>query len=117
MTPMKRNATYDDLCAVPDLLIAEIIDGDLYASARPPIRYGYAASTLAFELGWAFRIDGDEPGDWLFLNKPEIHLREDAIVPDTAAWRRDRLSKKMPDYLTLAPDWLCEVFRAEHRSA
>ena len=30
-------------------------------------------------------------------------------VPDIAAWRRDRLPKKIPDYFDFAPDWLCEV--------
>ncbi len=30
--PLKKGATYDDLCAVPDHFVAEIFDGDLYAS-------------------------------------------------------------------------------------
>jgi hypothetical protein len=29
---VKRNATYDDLGALPDHMVAEIIDGDLFAS-------------------------------------------------------------------------------------
>ena len=42
--------------------------------------------------------------------KPEIHLREDVLVPDIAGWRRTRLPS-VPDaaYFTLAPDWVCEV--------
>jgi Uma2 family endonuclease len=37
-------------------------------------------------------------------------LRNDVLVPDLAAWRRERLPA-VPDepYLTLAPDWVCEV--------
>lgn len=31
----QRPATYDDLLAVPDHLVAEIVDGELYTSPRP----------------------------------------------------------------------------------
>ena len=108
LQPLKTRATYEDLCAVDELLIAELIDGDLYASARPPVPYVHTASVLAARIGAAF--DGVEgPGGWLQLNKPEIHLRDDAIVPDIAAWRCERLPQKIPDYFDFAPDWLCEV--------
>lgn len=109
LQPLKTLATYDDLCAVPELLIAELIDGDLYASARPPIPYVRTASALGMRIGAAFDHRPDVPGDWLLLDKPEIHLNEDAIVPDIAAWRRERLPKKIPDYFNFAPDWLCEI--------
>jgi hypothetical protein len=35
MKPLKKNATYDDLREVPDRFVAEMSDGDLYASPRP----------------------------------------------------------------------------------
>jgi Uma2 family endonuclease len=105
---MKR-ATYEDLCAVHERFIAEIIDGDLYASARPPIPFVQTASVLVATIGLAFDRGRDGPGGWFLLDKPEIHLREDAIVPDIAAWRRARLPKELPDYFDFAPDWLCEV--------
>src|SRR5687767_14766395 len=107
LEPLKTGATYEDLCAVPEFLIAEIIDGDLYASARPPIPYVRAASVLAARIGAA--VDYEGPDGWLTLNKPELHLSDNAIVPDIAAWRRDRLPKRLPDYFDFAPDWLCEV--------
>jgi Uma2 family endonuclease len=109
LQPLKKRATYEDLCAVPELLIAELIDGDLYASARPPIRYVYTASVLGARIGAAFHRGRERPGGWLLLDKPEVHLHGDAIVPDIAAWRRDRLPKKIPDYFDFAPDWLCEI--------
>ena len=109
LQPLKTRATYEDLCAVPELLIAELIDGDLYASARPPVPYVYSASVLARRIGSAVDCGREGSGAWFVLNKPEIHLREDAIVPDIAAWRRERLPKKIPDYFNFAPDWVCEV--------
>ena len=30
LRPLKVGATYDDLCAVPENLVAEILDGELY---------------------------------------------------------------------------------------
>ena len=40
----------------------------------------------------------------------ELHFGNDVLVPDIAGWRRERLPS-LPNaaYLTLAPDWICEV--------
>jgi hypothetical protein len=37
MKPLKKNATYDDLREVPDNFVAEMFDGNLYATPRPPL--------------------------------------------------------------------------------
>jgi Uma2 family endonuclease len=44
------------------------------------------------------------------LNKPELHFGNDVLVPDITGWRRSRLPK-LPNaaFMTLAPDWICEV--------
>jgi Uma2 family endonuclease len=44
------------------------------------------------------------------LDEPELHFGDDVVVPDLAAWRRERLPE-VPDapFLVLAPDWACEV--------
>ena len=50
------------------------------------------------------------PGGWLILDEPELHCGNDVLVPDLAGWRRERLpSTPNEPYLTLAPDWICEV--------
>ena len=46
----KSGATYDDLVKVPDTFVAEIVEGDLFASPRPRGRHTLAASVLAGEL-------------------------------------------------------------------
>jgi Uma2 family endonuclease len=44
------------------------------------------------------------------LFAPEVHFGNDVLVPDLAGWRRERLSSLTDEaYLTLAPDWICEV--------
>jgi Uma2 family endonuclease len=107
---VRKRATYEDLLKVPEDKIAEIVDGDLYASPRPAIPHAVAHSSLNAELGGAFQFGRGGPGGWWILVEPELHLDEDVLVPDVAGWRRTRLPKP-PDApaITLAPDWVCEV--------
>jgi Uma2 family endonuclease len=110
MTEQKPRATYKDLLEVPDIMVAEILDGELYASPRPAMRHSQAASELGGQLWGPFRRGRGGPGGWWILDEPELHLGEDVLVPDLAAWRRDRLPQ-IPDTaaISLAPDWICEV--------
>src|SRR5262249_43277111 len=113
MGSQKRRATYDDLCAVPDHLVAELIDGELFVSPRPALRHSLVTSRLGAQLGPAFDAPAgspDGPGGWMILYEPELHLGEDVLVPDLAGWRRIRMPV-IPNtsYATLAPDWVCEV--------
>src|SRR6185312_11269471 len=52
--PARRRATYADLCAVPENLIAEIIHGTLYTQPRPATPHARAASRLGVDLGGPF---------------------------------------------------------------
>lgn len=112
MNTARRNATYEDLLQVSDLLIAEIIDGELLTSPRPALPHARAASVVGQDLGPFDRRPGnpDGPGGWWILFEPELHLGTDIVVPDLAGWRRERLPvlENVP-YITLAPDWLCEI--------
>jgi Uma2 family endonuclease len=106
----KRPATYDDLMKVPDHLVAEILEGDLYATPRPAAPHALAASALGVEIGGPFHSGRGGPGGWWILFEPELHLGSDVVVPDLAGWRRSTLPQ-VPDApaITVAPDWVCEV--------
>ena len=105
-----RRATYEDLCAVPDHKVAEILDGELVVSPRPALRHASASSGLGGSLWGPFHRGRGGPGGWWILDEPELHMADDVLVPDLAGWRRQRLPS-IPDaaYLTLTPDWACEV--------
>jgi Uma2 family endonuclease len=108
--PSKKAATYDDVLAAPEHKVAEIVDGDLYLSPRPAMPHAVSASRLAGILVAPFDEGRGGPGGWRILVEPELHLGPDIVVPDLAGWRRERLPV-VPDtaFLTIAPDWLCEV--------
>lgn len=107
---VKTAATYEDLLKVPDHLVAEILDGELYATPRPALRHARTATMLAAAIVNPFDRGHGGPGGWLFLTEPELHLHADVAVPDLAGWRRIHLPA-IPDapFLTVAPDWVCEV--------
>jgi Uma2 family endonuclease len=113
MEPARRRATYEDLTQVPEHMVAEIIDGELYASPRPASPHARSASVMGGDLGGPFdRPPGgpEAPGGWWILDEPELHLGPDVMAPDLAGWRRERMPR-IPDvaYFEQAPDWVCEV--------
>ena len=106
---MKR-ATYEDVANAPDHVVAELLDGELVLNPRPAARHAAAMAAIHGTL-WS-RFDGGErrPSGWIVLPEPELHFGATVVVPDVAAWRRERLPV-VPDqpWLELAPDWVCEV--------
>jgi len=106
-----RDDLWKELCALPDHLVGEILDGELVTSPRPTPRHSKASSLLVIQIGGAFQRGRDGgPGGWWIFYEPEIHFSEMVIVPDTAGWKKERLPK-MPDtaFFELPPDWVCEV--------
>jgi Uma2 family endonuclease len=112
--PARRRATYADVLSAPANMIAEVIDGELRVQPRPAKAHTAAATALGEELGPPFKRGKGGPGGWILLDEPELHLREDIVVPDLAGWRRERMPVLVDDvpYFTLAPDWVCEVLSA-----
>lgn len=112
-TPPKdrRQALYEEYCAVPEYRKAEIIDGTLYEMPRPAPPHANAASVLGGELNMAFQQGRGGPGGWWILHEPELHLVPlEPMSPDLAGWRVERMSN-LPStaYFELAPDWVCEI--------
>lgn len=112
MERARRPATYEDLLKVPETMVAEILDGELYATPRPA-SHANAASGVAGDVRGPFHREPGGlggPGGWWILFEPELHLGPDVVVPDVAGWRREKMPV-LPNVAAFmqAPDWACEV--------
>jgi Uma2 family endonuclease len=107
-----KRATYQDVLDAPEHVVAELIDGVLYTQARPRRRHSTVATGLGALLYGEYQDGLGRRGGWIFLDEPELHLGDDVLVPDVAAWRTERYDHDHdPDTIghTVPPDWVCEV--------
>jgi Uma2 family endonuclease len=102
--------------AVPDEMVGEILDGELFTFPRPARPHTRSASRLTMKLGSAFDTGDNGPGGWVILDEPELHLgpRPDKLIPDLAGWTRARMPDALgdedtPAFYSAAPEWVCEV--------
>ena len=110
-------ATYHDVLDAPPNMVAEVVDGRLYTHPRPAMPHAIAGSFLGAEL---IGVYGKKPGGWWIVDEPEIHFgvfpEEDILVPDIAGWRRERMPERpVTAFVTLAPDWVCEILSSSTR--
>jgi Uma2 family endonuclease len=97
----------------PDEMVAEILGGELSLMPRPRPRHANVAGRLRRRLGAFDDPDDGEPGGWIILVEPELHLSaiDRPVVPDLCGWRRERIPADFLETaaIGLAPDWVCEV--------
>jgi Uma2 family endonuclease len=106
----RSRATYADVIAAPEHMVAEIFRGELVLHPRPAPRHSSAIASLTTELAGAFQRARRGPSDWVFAIEPELHLGDDVVVPDIAGWRRSTMPAfPSTAYIETRPDWLCEV--------
>jgi Uma2 family endonuclease len=103
---------YDAIERLPEGVVGEIIDHQLYARPRPPGPHLAATALLIADLAGPFYRGRGGPGGWRILVEPELHFRRDAevLVPDIVGWRREHLPEPPRDHrFEVVPDWICEV--------
>jgi Uma2 family endonuclease len=106
----KPNATCQDVIDAPEHKVAEIIDGTLYLSPRPPFGAARAKQNLLLQLWRPYEHGEAGAGRWWLLREPEFYVGTDVLVPDLVGWPRERL-RVLPDAsgVDLPPDWVCEA--------
>ena len=107
-------ATYADLVAASDLLIAEIIFGRLVTHRRGDLHHNVVLAALMSALAPVVLNESRHPQSWLCLPRVEVHVGPHVIVPDVAAWRLGRIRPLLDgNWIDLAPEWACEVLSPE----
>ena len=116
MEPARRlvmeHDLYDELCALPERLTGEILNGQLYTQPRPTGMHMGAETALSGLLFGPYHRGMGGPGGWRFVNEPEIHFVRDTevAVPDLGGWRRERLPLLPKGHrFEVVPDWICEI--------
>ncbi len=113
MRSATRYDLYRELEQLPESLIGEVLNGQLYAHPRPSGRHVSVATNLSIDIGSPYQRGRGGPGGWRILVEPEVHLTLDTevVVTDVAGWRKERLPT-IPDghKFTVIPDWICEIF-------
>jgi len=107
---VREEATYEDLIKVPENMVAELIEGELYTAPRPAGPHTNAASALMMLIGPPFHFGNGGPGGWWIQFEPEVHFGRNVLVPDLAGWRRERMPELPQNHIyAISPDWVCEV--------
>ena len=112
MTAARKLATYADVLAAPEHMVAQVIDGERVLLPRPASRHALAASGLGAELVTRFGRGRGGPGGWLILYEPELHLGAgpQILVPDLAGWRIEGATfDPNGAFIDVAPHWIAEV--------
>jgi Uma2 family endonuclease len=103
---------YEALEALPEGVVGEIINGQLYAHPRPAGPHALTTSRIGVYLGGPYDLGHGGPGGWWIIYEPEVHfvLNVELVVPDLAGWRRSRMPQVPDDQrFNVVPDWVCEV--------
>ncbi|MCE9670640.1 Uma2 family endonuclease [Myxococcus stipitatus] len=110
-------ATLADIEALPEGVVGEIIDGTLYAHARPGGGHVYFGLRLFGELDAPFQLGNPGPGGWWLMVEPGIQVPgSPEFVPDLAGWRRSRVPTLPERQWTTPPDWVCEILSPSTRA-
>ena len=109
----RAQSLYEHIERLPEGIVGEIINGQLYTHPRPSGPHVNAASLLLTDIAAPFyRGRGGGPGGWRILAEPELHFERNAevLVPDIAGWRSERLPEIPEDQrFEVVPDWICEI--------
>lgn len=115
MTVAQKLTPWETYQAVPSDRVAELIDGRVFAHAKPALPHQEVASQISTFLKTNFqnrRTEGEGPGGWIIMPEVELELLTYVrhFAPDLCGWRRERMPK-VPRQARgkISPDWVCEV--------
>lgn len=109
----RRMMTIDDLLSLGEEARADCIRGEIVHRLEPSFAHEDPVDSLVTELRSRFRGPrgpGGSSGWWIGTSLLIRMAGGEALCPDLAGWRRDRVSEKPREHpITTMPDWVCEV--------
>src|SRR5688572_28037139 len=84
---------YEELLALPDDVVGEIMDGELVVTPRPAPLAASTKLALSAELSKASAEAAGRHGWWIF-DEAKLRLGSNVLVPDLVGWRRQRMPKR-----------------------
>ena len=106
-------ATFADLAALGDDVVAEIIAGEIVAKASPTMEHGSAQTALGGYLHRRFnrRPGGRWPGGrWIATEVDVEYEAHEVYRHDVVGWRRERVGERPSGRpVRIRPDWVCEI--------
>jgi Uma2 family endonuclease len=113
-------ATLGDLLAIPEEdRRHELVDGVIVEKKAASGEYGLAQHGLSAYVGpFARRPGGRWPGGWWFATEVDVFFDDaNTFLPDITGWRRERCPEPPSGTpMTLRPDWVCEILKANRRN-
>ena len=73
----RKLATYEDVLNAPEHMVAEVIRGSLSLMPRPRPTHARTSSRLGMSLQSFDDPGPSDPGGWIILDEPELHLDAD----------------------------------------
>lgn len=108
----RKPSTIADLLALPESTRADLIRGEIILRTEPSVEHEGPVLSTSSEIYTRFRgpsRPGGGGGWWIFTNTL-IDFDGEALCPDIAGWRRERVPQKPAGFpVRLIPDWICEV--------
>jgi len=118
-TGARRIQSTDDLFSLPDNVRADFIGGQVEVRAEPSCIHEDPVDGILTELRSRFRGPkgpGGSGGWWILTSTLIRFPSGEALCPDLAGWRRDRVPEKLRQHpVTVRPDWVCEVSVSSRR--
>lgn len=103
---------YQQIMAMPENMVGEIINGRLVTMTRPAGPHCQAGSVLGANILFPYQNGRGGPGGWWIVDEPEIHFirNVEVVVPDIAGWKRERMSRLPRTHrFEIVPNWVCEI--------
>ena len=105
---------FTQLYDLPPTQIGEIYDLELHTRRLPAPKLAYSMGHFSAIVSKSLHAHDRQQNSWWLLNKPEIRIGENILVPDVAGWQRSTLPALPEKYFETPCVWAAEFVSDNH---